>query len=371
MSKLVIAAAGSGKTTFLINEALKITNARVLITTFTEANEAEIRKKFIKINGFVPNNIVIQSWFSFLLQHGVKPYQSAIYSEEIKGLLLVNQKSGLKYYGKGTPIYYSETEPRNHYFSKRMLIYSDKISKFVCKANDAVGGLIVDRLSRIYSNIFIDEVQDLAGYDLEIVKIILKSDINLVMVGDPRQVTFHTHEEAKYGKYSDGKIEQFINEECKDLNIEIDKISLKTTYRNEKNICKFANSIYTEYMPCEAIEKEPTGHDGIFLVKPSNLDEYLRRFTPVQLRDKISVNVNNEYPAMNFGECKGLSFDRTVIYPTQPMVDWILNHSTSLKPQSRSKFYVAITRARYSVAVVFDNKKNTVVEGIENYNPEN
>lgn len=371
MSKLVIAAAGSGKTTFLINEALKITNARVLITTFTEANEAEIRKKFIKINGFVPNNIVIQSWFSFLLQHGVKPYQSAIYDEEIKGLLLVNQNSGLKYYWKGTPIYYSETEPRNYYFSERMLIYSDKISKFVCKANEAVGGLIIDRLSRIYSNIFIDEVQDLAGYDLEIVKLILKSDINLVMVGDPRQVTFHTHKETKYGKYSDGKIEQFINEECKGLNIEIDKTSLKTTYRNEKNICKFANSIYTEYMPCEAIEKEPTGHDGIFIVKPSNLDEYLRRYNPVQLRDKISVNVNNEYPAMNFGECKGLSFDRTVIYPTQPMVDWILNHSTKLKPQSRSKLYVAITRARYSVAVVFDNKKNTVVEGIENYNPEN
>lgn len=366
MNKLVIAAAGSGKTTFLIEQALKITTQRVLITTFTEANEAEIKKKFIEINGFIPENIYIQTWFSFLLQHGVKPYQSVILEEDIKGLLLVNQKSGLKYRGK-FPAYYPESEPRNHYFSKGMLIYSDKISKFVCKANEAVNGLIIDRLSRIYPNIFIDEVQDLAGFDLEIVSMILKSNSNLLMVGDPRQVTYHTHEEAKYGKYSNGKIEQFILEQCKRTTIEIDKTSLNTTYRNEKRICDFANSIYPEYSPCNFVEKEPTGHDGVFFIKPSELDEYLDKYTPMQLRDKANVKVNNNYRVMNFGESKGLSFDRTVIYPTKPMLEWILNHSKDLAAQSRSKLYVAVTRARYSVAIVYENKKNICVDGIKNY----
>jgi DNA helicase-2/ATP-dependent DNA helicase PcrA len=42
--KLIIAAAGAGKTTFLVTEALKMTE-RVLITTYTQANEAEIKKK--------------------------------------------------------------------------------------------------------------------------------------------------------------------------------------------------------------------------------------------------------------------------------------------------------------------------------------
>ncbi|MDD3417283.1 MAG: UvrD-helicase domain-containing protein [Lachnospiraceae bacterium] len=366
MNRLVIAAAGSGKTTFIIEEALKITNQKVLITTYTEANEAEIRKKFIELNGFVPENINIQTWFSFLLQHGVKPYQNAIFDEDINGLLLVNQKSGLKFKRK-FPVYYPEDEPRNHYFSKGMLIYSDKIAKFVCKADEAVDGLVIDRLSRIYPNIFIDEVQDLAGFDLEIVRIILKSNCNLVMVGDPRQVTYHTHEEAKYGKYCDGKIEQFIIEQCKGIHVEIDKASLNTTFRNEKSICDFANSIYSEYIPCHAAEKKPTGHDGIFFIKPSDLDEYLEKYSPMQLRDKISVKINKNYNAMNFGEAKGLSFDRTVIYPTKPMLEWIINHSTDLAAQSRSKFYVAITRARYSVAIVFDNKKNIEVEGIKIY----
>ena len=44
-NKLIIAAAGSGKTTHLVEEALKITEGKVLITTYTEANEQEIGSK--------------------------------------------------------------------------------------------------------------------------------------------------------------------------------------------------------------------------------------------------------------------------------------------------------------------------------------
>ena len=50
-NKLIIAAAGSGKTTYLIDEAIKYREKKVLITTYTQANEAEIKKKIIeKIN---------------------------------------------------------------------------------------------------------------------------------------------------------------------------------------------------------------------------------------------------------------------------------------------------------------------------------
>ena len=93
-SRLIIAGAGSGKTTWLVNQALKIKNEKVLITTFTDANEQGIREKFFELNGCIPANINIMTWFAFLLRHGVKPYQSVIYKDKIKGLLLVNSKSG-------------------------------------------------------------------------------------------------------------------------------------------------------------------------------------------------------------------------------------------------------------------------------------
>lgn len=44
-NRLILAAAGSGKTQYIINEAIKITDAKVLITTYTISNTDEIKKK--------------------------------------------------------------------------------------------------------------------------------------------------------------------------------------------------------------------------------------------------------------------------------------------------------------------------------------
>lgn len=366
-NSLIIAAAGSGKTTYLVKKALEIKNQRVLITTFTEANEREIRKKFIEVNGNIPYNVTVQTWFSFLIEHGVKPYQSFILEGEVTGLQLVNQRSGLRYVGKRGPVYWGEKDTPQYYFNSAMQIYSDKLSKFVFRVNERSDGLVMDRLSRIYPHIFIDEVQDLAGYDLALIKSFMESTSELTMVGDPRQVTYHTHDEAKYSKYEDGKIEQFIQKECTGVPIEIDTQSLCVSHRNKKDICQFANQLYPEYEPCGYDDQESTEHDGVFFVHRSDVDEYLKKFSPMQLRDKITVQVNADYPAMNFGNAKGLTFDHVLIYPTRPMLDWITNHSKSLKSESRSKLYVAITRARHSVGIVYDKKMCPKVEGIQSF----
>jgi superfamily I DNA/RNA helicase len=94
INKLIIAAAGAGKTTYLINEALRH-DKEVLITTYTEVNENEIKKKFIEINGLIPKNVTIQTWFSMLLQHGVKPYQDYLTDKKINGNYYIDE-AGLK-----------------------------------------------------------------------------------------------------------------------------------------------------------------------------------------------------------------------------------------------------------------------------------
>lgn len=368
MNKLIIAAAGSGKTTYLVKESLKIKDEKVLITTFTVENEREIRAKFIKLNGFIPENVTIQTWFSFLLQHGVKPYQDVLVSGKVKGLQLVNSKSGLKYISKhGYPVYFSEAEVRYYYFNSEMKIYSDKIAKFAFVINKKTNGLIIDRISRIYPHVFIDEVQDLAGYDLELIHLLMKTPSNIIMVGDPRQVTYHTHEEAKNNKYKEGQVEQFIYDKCKDVDVVIDKTSLKTTHRNCKAICTFANSIFPEYEPCDVVEKKSTGHDGVFFIKPADVDEYLKLYCPTQLRYSVATPVNPRYEVLNFGESKGITRDRVLIYPTKPMIKWINDHSSELKFESRSKLYVAVTRAKYSVAIVYDYDNKTDISGIHNF----
>lgn len=350
-SKLIIAAAGSGKTTFLVNEALRTHDGKILITTFTDANEREIRTKFFETAGHIPSNITIMTWFSFLLQQGARPYQSFLHTEEITGLLLVNEQSSR---------FTKETDVAKHYFTKDGRIYSDKLSKFVYKLNMSSNGLVFSRLSRVYKYIFIDEVQDLSGYDLEIIRLLAQNNICLIMAGDLRQTTYHTHEEKKNKSYSnDGGIQQYIADRCP--MIAIDTKSLRVTYRNAPEICDFANSIYPDYEPCSATEKDPTGHDGIFFIREQDLDTYLKKYQPVQLRDTRRKTVREDYVVYNFGDSKGLTFDRIVIYPTKPILKWINNHSESLPPRSRSKFYVAVTRARYSVAIVVDDKQQALL----------
>lgn len=365
-NRLIIAAAGSGKTTYLVQSALK-ESENILITTYTIANELEIRKKFIELVGYVPHNVTIKTWFTFLLQHGVRPFQGALLDTKINGMILVNQKSGLKFQGKNGPVYYREDEINNFYFTKEMKIYSDKITKFVCRCEKETKGALTKRISRIFSKVFIDEVQDLAGYDLEFIKALLKSECSLTMVGDPRQVTYHTHNEAKNKKYADGNIEGYIKNECKRIKYVFDCKTLNQSYRNNKSICTFSSKLYPQYEETGTLQLKETSHDGVFLVKPEDVDEYLSKYNPIQLREKRTVQVVDTYPVMNMGESKGLTFDRVLIYPTVTMKKWMVDHSTELKPKTRSQFYVAITRAKYSVGIVYDYNENTKIDGVDRF----
>lgn len=365
-NKLIVAAAGAGKTTFLVNEALKIKDKRVLITTYTQANEAEIRKKIIEVNHCIPQNIVVQTWFSFLLQHGARPFQGGLFEKEITGLILVNSQSGLKYYFKGKPIYFSEEkEFERHYFSKEIKIYSDKISKFVFRCNENSRGAVIERLCKIYSHIFIDEVQDLAGYDLELLKLLFKASSNTLLVGDPRQGTFSTNSSAKNKKFKKAAIINFFEDDS--LEIEKDTTSLTTNYRCNKLICNLSNKLFTHLPTTTSGNTDTTSHDGVFLVREADVNEYLELYSPVQLRENVKTEVKRNYRVMNFGESKGLSFDRVLIYPTNPILKWLSDNNSELAPTSRSKLYVALTRARYSVGIICEYSEKTKIEGIEKW----
>ncbi|HOF17124.1 MAG TPA: UvrD-helicase domain-containing protein [Bacteroidales bacterium] len=394
-NKLMISAAGSGKTTYLIDEALALPKEeQVLITTYTEANEAEIRSKILKKKNCIPSNITIQTWFSFLIQHGVRPFQGSMNDElwdnDITGMLLVEGRSGKKYdkNGKpliinGHPIYWEKDNFKKYYFTTNWKIFSDKLSNFVEECNTLTNGAVISRISRIFSHIYIDEVQDLAGYDLELIKLLFKSKSTILLVGDPRQVTYLTHHSIRNKKYRDGKIKDFLIENCKSLLSEdsIDEETLKKSHRNNKEICDYASKLFegiyekSEPCSCDSCRKKNIEHAGVFIVRQNDVDEYLKKYNPVQLRWNRQINVNENYSVYNFGESKGQTYDRVLIYPTSIMINWIKDNSFDFKRTKngkqeniigvREKFYVAITRARYSVAIVYNFSDDEKIEGVQ------
>lgn len=378
-NKLIIAAAGSGKTTLLVKESKKIKDENVLITTYTEANEAEIRNKF---NGRIPQNITIRTWFSFLLQHGVRPYQSIMHMDlhdKKIGFYLSEKQSGFRYTNKkGQPVYWGEKDFFNFYFTKSIQIYSDKISRFIIKCNDKTDGGIINRISRIYPYIYIDEIQDLAGWDLELLKNLFNSKSSIFLVGDPRQVTYLTHHPKKYSKYKDGRIKDFVENECNKTEklCDIDETTLEKSHRNNVMICNFSSTLFPNYpgsKPCECAKcrNYTETHEGVFLIRKNDVGEYLEKFNTTQLRWSISTKVNSNFDAYNFGGSKGLDFDRVLIYPTDDMKKWIFNNGYNLKNETRAKFYVAITRAKYSVGIVCDYPDEIDnIEGINKWGKE-
>lgn len=64
---------------------------------------------------------------------------------------------------------------------------------------------------------------------------------------------------------------------------------------------------------------------------------------------------------MNFGMCKGRTVSRVLIYPTGPIVKFLKDSNNILTDSSASSFYVAITRAMYSVAIVVDKPEKYLV----------
>lgn len=352
----VVASAGSGKTTYLVEEALKIKDKNVLITTYTEANDYEIKQKFIQRNGCIPKNVTIQTWFSMLLQHGVRPYQGYRLQNEITGMILVQ--------GQSAP--WSKETDFKHYFTKDFKIYSDKLCKFVLKCNSASNGKVISRLSRVYAHIFIDEVQDLAGYDLELVKLMCASPISVVLVGDPRQGTFSTNNSRKNLKYRRSEILNYFSDN--DIEgLKIHDTLLTTNHRCVPSICSLADSLFPDFPTAVSGNTNVTTHSGVFLVRETDVEKYISDYHVTILRDSKRTKVSQEAPVINFGTSKGLAFERVLIYPTGPIKKWLKNRDSALADTSKAKLYVAMTRARYSIAFVYNYKDSEVIAGCDKY----
>lgn len=348
-NEIIIAAAGSGKTTHIVNLAIMNPSIRTLITTFTVANADEIKKKFYERIGFVPNNVQILPWFTFLLRHCVRPYQNVLYKRDIRNIMLVSGQS---------TIHVKSSDINNYYFNKSGQIYSDKLSRFAIECNNITKNAVIKRLEKIYDAIFIDELQDLAGWDLNILELLFASKLSIIAVGDPRQATLRTNNSAKNRNKSQSNILDYLLTIKNKFSIFIDSQTLTTNHRSHKEICDYSNTLFSESKWPVTTSDFYAGnieHLGVFLIDENDVDFYLDKYRPIQLRHNRNTFVSDNYSVKTFKSSKGLTYSRVIIYPTDKILQWIFLNK-QLAPSSRCDFYVALTRARYSVGIVIPQK---------------
>lgn len=342
---IVIASAGSGKTTFLVDEALSRPDKRIAILTYTNNNISEIKKKFCEKHGGIPKEVDVMTWFSFLLRECTRPYQRSVYlKRRVKTIKFTDARSDR--YAK-----YADTE--RYYFRNGDEIYSDKISRFVIDCETNSDCLVTKRLADIYDEIFIDEFQDLAGWDLDLLELFLKSGIRMVIVGDPRQCTYTTNSSAKNSQYRSIGILKLIYGWGKNSLCQIEKHA--KNYRCNQTICDFADMLWPDMEKTVSLRSTVTKHDGIFVVSADKVHKYVNHYKPVVLRYNQNANTCG-YPALNFGNAKGLEFERVLIIPHGPIKKYLQTGNVKDVEKSLEKFYVAVTRAKHSVAFLYDGK---------------
>jgi DNA helicase II / ATP-dependent DNA helicase PcrA len=341
-SRVVIAAAGGGKTTRIAAQALSEGGTRTALVTYTRNNVGEIERKIYERSLTIPAEITILSWYAFLLREMARPYRNSIYPRRIDGLAWVEGRS---------PIYAKEADTAAHYFADGRHMYADKIAKFVCKCETVSGGAVLRRLTQRFDHIIIDEIQDMAGYDLDLLEMLLKSQIRVTMVGDHRQSTYTTNNAARNSAYAGIKIIKKFEEWKKaglvDLEYDLN------TRRCQQTIADLADSFFPDQPKTKSLNSQRTGHDGIFAVPEKFVPMYVERFRPQVLRYSKATSCGG-YDALNFGESKGMTFDRVLIYPHGKAKSWLASDDLKHVLPSASKMYVGATRARHSVAFVFD-----------------
>ena len=342
-NRIILASAGSGKTTTIVSEAAGELGVRSALVTYTNNSEAELRTKANEICGCVPPHMRTTTWFGFLLQHMVRPYQRAAYPGRVRGLAFVNGISAPRT---------KEADTKRHYFRRPGDMYVDKVSKFACKLIRETAGKPVDRLAQIVDRIYVDEAQDLAGYDLELIERLLDSKIEVVLVGDHRQATFKTNQSAKNRRFGRQRIiDKFETWQADGkTRIEIHNHS----YRCVQKICDAADKLFPDVEGTISRNRTRTGHDGIFLVRQRDVGTYVERFSPQALRyNRRKQNVPGT--PYNFGESKGMTFERVLIFPHKPLEAYCLTGKLENAGKELPKIYVAITRARQSVGIVVPN----------------
>ncbi|MEN5250905.1 UvrD-helicase domain-containing protein [Alcaligenes aquatilis] len=350
-NSVTLAVAGSRKTQGIVDYCAELpTTRRALIVTFTQKNQSELKHRLAQHAG---NHLGIEvaGWYTLLLRHFCKPFLPFKFpSRRILGFNF-----------DGRPGRYASGLRR--FLDSNDHVYACELARLATELIADTQGALTQRLTAIYDEILIDEIQDLAGYDWDILDALLDTSIRVSMVGDIRQSVLSTNPRGQRNRgyaYTEA-IHWFRSRQ------EQGRLSLTertTTWRCRQEIASFSDSIFNanwEFPPTHSENTEKTDHDGVFLVHPSHVPAYIERFSPQSLRSTASSGRRFNLDFLNFNVAKGATYQRVLIIPTAPIENFI-RRGISLEPRAAASFYVAVTRASQSVGIVLEDPGNSTLQ---------
>lgn len=333
MDKSVIfAVAGSGKTSLII-ERLSL-DQRVLIITYTENNHRNLRNRIIQKFGIIPSNITLMTYFSFLHGFCYRPLmQLKIGSRGLTFRRPPNRQIPL------TDIARFRDGSRRLYHNRLAKLLQLKGCIPTIKA----------RIERFYDCVYVDEVQDFAGHDFNLLLDISKAKAGMIFVGDFYQHTFDTSRDGSVNSTLHDDMAKY-EKRFRDVGVAVDKATLGRSWRCAMSICEFISAKLQIAMDShvgrasEIVTVLEQAHANALHADPSVV--------------KLFLQEHSKYGcySQNWGASKGMDDyqDVCVVLGTEAWKRYQTGTLHEAKPQTRNKLYVACSRARGDLFFVSD-----------------
>lgn len=331
--RVIFAVAGSGKTTHIIGTLEK--DKRSLIVTYTEANYLNLREQILKkFDGLWPENITLMTYFTFLYRFCYKPFLS----DRCKAV-------GICYDQNLIPRY-SKKENDDFYITANRHLYSNRLS-FLLEERGVVPE-IQARITTYFDEFIIDEVQDIAGRDFNFLEKLMKTNVNILFVGDFYQHTFDTSRDGQVNTNLFDNISVY-QKRFSAQGLTVDTDSLKGSWRCSKSVCDYIRvnlgiSIFTA---------RPDTEDTLiqYVSERSQIEQVLKDEKIIKLHYQKATQFGFDHK--NWGATKGENHGDVCV---------LLNGATAKKRAAgklgdlpaltKNKLYVAITRARGNVYLI-------------------
>lgn len=193
MIEVQIAGAGAGKTYGLAKTLIEhivacTTHKKTFALTYTNSATAKIEQEIIKQHGFIPSNLCIQTVHSFLLNEIIYPFSSFTLGDVYNDASIMILPSDFKLKNwhlkrlKEKNIIHAESV-----YNIAKQVVDETISKHDNKAKKAKVRRLLTILENCFDKIFIDEVQDLDKDALRFFEVLGSNNIDVYMIGDPKQ----------------------------------------------------------------------------------------------------------------------------------------------------------------------------------------
>jgi hypothetical protein len=345
MNQLVLAVAGGRKTQSIVQACADAPpDRKILVLGYTRASQDELESR-IRAAAPFKRNVEVMGWYALLLRHFIRPYLPLKYPG--------HRLSGLNFEGEPAAGFYAAGAAR--FLDADDRAYQLHLSKLALDVQEASGAAVIDRLQHIYDEIYVDEVQDLGGCDLDIVESLFKSAIDVQLVGDIRQALLSTNvRDPRHKKYRFANlIEWFRLQETGGL-LTIDE--RPETYRSNQVIADFSDSIFAggrQYSATVSRSTETHEHSGMFAVSTEDISVYRECFDPLCLRHGANSGGELDLPYVTFGTAKARTVEHVLIYPTAS-IRAFLTQGTELEGRAACALYITVTRAQHSVAFILN-----------------